>query len=180
MSIQVSTSSLSIHSQNGGNVLKAKDTNTGKIVSIENVSQKQAIDHGQGGRNKNKQKITEELQKTIPKPYVPNNKSMEVSSKFAKSTPADPDFNELHVVNDFDKEKVEDPNVVCNNQTHQRDKATKIPNPPYPWVAHTVVTKLRAQKAVKMSTIGLHLQRLLQNKSCQQWCSGLRIECETC
>ncbi|KAF3626288.1 hypothetical protein FXO38_29345 [Capsicum annuum] len=173
-----SKNSMFTRDQSGESGKNTNGLNTEKAVSKEIEFQNHTIQQSSGTRNGNKLKGVGDAQKQTP--YVPNNKPLIISNNFGKLDsvnsksidPADkpkekddshksgshevdptPTVPDVHV----DKAKNKEENSTSGNKKQPQANAwnTKVPDPTAPVVTHNLATKLRAQEAMKMTTIGI-------------------------
>ncbi|KAF3666407.1 hypothetical protein FXO38_08004 [Capsicum annuum] len=182
--LQNEDSELSDHdnSDNGAissSLKDCSDTTSGKVAAIKMSNQIHNI--AKGGKDKNMQKNFENVQKIASKPYVPNSKPMEVSNNFAKSTHMNHKVNELTVANEVDignvdrnSPKVDQSGKLEEKEVHRKadDRnqpptniwSNKILGPNAPVVSHALVTKLRAQEAMKVMIIDITPLEIMTKK----------------
>ncbi|KAF3674279.1 hypothetical protein FXO38_05303 [Capsicum annuum] len=173
-----SKNSMSTGDQSGGSGKNTNGLSTDKAVSKEIEFQNHTIQQSSGTEKRNKLKGVGDCQKQAP--YVPNNKPLIISNNFAKvdsvnsksidptDKPKENDDNHkagshevgltptvpaVHV--DKAKDKEENSNSGNKKQPQSNAWNTKIPDPAAPVVTHNLATKLRAQEAMKITTISI-------------------------
>lgn len=134
------------------------------IVQVEKKDKQHANDNnqvheGQDSRNsqvtkkpnsENHEKTTNDAQQPKHKPYIPNNNPLKVSSNFEtfKANSSKPDQNKAQ------DNKIQTA-AAPKNPNQNKFPNTNIPNPPNPIVPHVMVTRLRAQEAMKVAPINI-------------------------